>query len=548
MYNLLVVDDEAVISKYAAEILRNSDILKSMLLEVRSVFSAYDALNILETYHIDIVLSDISMPGMDGIGLMESIKRRWPHIKVILMSGYNEFEYVQAAIRNDSVDYILKSEGEDQFVSSVKKAIDQLEQELRREEIVVKAAQSLELANGVLRERAIINMLEGYNYQMETLQKYFTEIEMPLDINKPTFLIIGKAAMANDMTNVHIYRIKAFVEEHLRKFMTCVSALHDRRMIWLLQHEGGIADGARLIKHVVNQLFGIQKTVREMLKEEVSFSTDQHDVPWSKIHIKFEQLNASLSMMPSTAADVILVGSNLLYQVGITEEHEGGIEEVQSAIRRLGTLSRYFIDCSRERFFGVFDELMEVLQNWSSCYETIRIEAIFALSSNFLSIINRMSLGDSTNLAADMLLKVTKCENWDETEAFFRDIADRIFQARERDNYERSDKVIEFINKHILEHIDEELSLNRFAELLHYHPSYLSRTFKQATGVSFSDYLANIKMERAKDLLKSSDLKISTIAAALGFESASYFTRFFKKNEGVAPLDYRNCGQSYEHD
>ncbi|HHY82988.1 MAG TPA: helix-turn-helix domain-containing protein [Clostridiales bacterium] len=311
MYNLLVVDDEMIISKYVAKVLRDSELLKDMLSEVRCAFSAYDALEILEAEHIDIVMTDISMPGMSGIKLQEEIKKNWPNIKVVLMSGYNEFEYVQAALRNNGVDYVLKSEGEEQFVLSVKKAVDELEQERKSEEIIKKAAHNLKLANGLLRERV-------------------------------------------------------------------------------------------------------------------------------------------------------------------------------------------------------------------------------------MEIINNMSPEERKNLAAEIITKGINFENESDVEAFYQSIAERLLQAEEDNQLAGSSKIIEFINSYIINHLDEELSLNKFAELLNYHPSYLSRVFKQEMGISFSDYLTGIRVEKAKELLQQNDLKISAIATMLGFEDASYFTRFFKKNTGMAPLEYRS--------
>ncbi len=192
MYNLLVVDDELIIARYVAQLFKNLESLDNWLLDVKSATSAFEALDILQKEHVDIVLADVNMPAMSGIALLEQIKDRWPHVKVILMSGYDEFKYVQAAIRNKGVDYVLKSEGEEQLIISVKKAIEELEQELRSENIVKKAAESLKMANAILREKAIIDILEGEKYDPGSLERYFSEIDMPLKASEPVFMIIGK--------------------------------------------------------------------------------------------------------------------------------------------------------------------------------------------------------------------------------------------------------------------------------------------------------------------------------------------------------------------
>ena len=544
MYNLLIVDDELVISKYIAEVFRNSEMMGDILLDVQHATSGFDALDIMEEGYIDIVLTDISMPGMSGIELMERIKRKWPNVKVILMSVYDEFQYVQAAIRNNSVDYLLKSEGEEQLIASVKKAVDELEQELRSEEIVKKAAQNLKLANAVLRERIIIDMIEGEKQNLETLKDYFDEIDMPLDISRQTFMIIGKVTMPDMaiITNAKLYKIKAFVEEHLKRNMSCASAIYERRLILLLQHKNETDITKGTINFMINQLYRIQRILSEMLNVDISFSTDQYPLEWSKIDIKYEHLNSALVMMSSMTTDIILIESHRDEYSRCTQNKDGNeVEEVRLAIRQLETLGIYFTDGKKEGFLELYDSLMRIFRNLSPQYDTVKYEAVYILASQFLAAVNKLSISDRNKLAGEIISKVKKYENWNEIETYFRNIAEQMFQARDEEAFTSINRVIDFISKYAMEHLNEDLSLNRFAKLLHYHPSYLSRLFKQATGTAFSDYIAEIRLNKAKNMLCKGDMKITNIALELGFKNASYFTRFFKKYTGLAPQEYKNA-------
>lgn len=101
-------------------------------------------------------------------------------------------------------------------------------------------------------------------------------------------------------------------------------------------------------------------------------------------------------------------------------------------------------------------------------------------------------------------------------------------------------KVIQTIRSYIETHLDRDLSINTIAGLVHFNPSYLSRVFKKQTGVSLSEYVWNLKLQKAKEMLASDRYKINQISEKLGFDSPGYFTRFFKKMTGMTPAEYKH--------
>lgn len=90
------------------------------------------------------------------------------------------------------------------------------------------------------------------------------------------------------------------------------------------------------------------------------------------------------------------------------------------------------------------------------------------------------------------------------------------------------------------EHLTGELSLDIMADELHYNPSYLSRLFHQLTGITVSQYITRVRIDKAKEMLENKDTKIKDICKAIGFDSPSYFSRFFKKETGYTPQKYRD--------
>ena len=124
MYRLLIVDDEKEILDWLTELFQET---AEMDLDVYKAASGQAALDILNRTKIDIVLTDIRMPGLSGLQLLERIRGRWPLCRVIFLTGYNEFDYVYSAIKYDGVGYLLKTEEDEVILNTVRQAVNELD-------------------------------------------------------------------------------------------------------------------------------------------------------------------------------------------------------------------------------------------------------------------------------------------------------------------------------------------------------------------------------------------------------------------------------------
>ena len=115
-----------------------------------------------------------------------------------------------------------------------------------------------------------------------------------------------------------------------------------------------------------------------------------------------------------------------------------------------------------------------------------------------------------------------------------------LFECSRKSNRRDMENIIKFVEGYADNHPGEDLSLSRFAEMLHFHPFYLSRLFKRISGIPLSDFIINIRLKKARELLVGTNKKVVEIASELGFGTSSYFTRVFKQNFGKTPQEYRN--------
>ncbi len=143
------------------------------------------------------------------------------------------------------------------------------------------------------------------------------------------------------------------------------------------------------------------------------------------------------------------------------------------------------------------------------------------------------------------LLRLDDHSSMKEAFSYLGRAAEAILAHKQRDEKDRASQVIDRICQYIEDHLGEDLSLVRLAEIHYFNPSYLSRFFKQERGINLSEHIDACRARRAKELLRDGDLKVREVAAAVGYEAAHSFTRFCKKVTGITPQEYRDTLFAY---
>jgi two-component system response regulator YesN len=130
--------------------------------------------------------------------------------------------------------------------------------------------------------------------------------------------------------------------------------------------------------------------------------------------------------------------------------------------------------------------------------------------------------------------------SWQEAAGYLESIVGCILEARSGFINDMEESVVNQVKRYVDNHMHEDVSLVRLAEVVHFNPSYLSRFFKQVTGTNLMDYIFSARVGRARELLADSRYKIHEVASAVGFESSTYFAKFFRRMTGMNPQEYRD--------
>ncbi len=558
MYRLLVVDDEEFITDGMAELLQGS---KDMDLDVYKAYSGEEAIDLLRRTRMDLVLSDIHMPGMDGIQLLEQIHHNWPNCRVIFLSGYNDFSFIYEAIKYSGTKYLLKSESHDKVLAAVRETLDEIRQEIQTKDLVRQAQQEMHTARETFQIDFCMRLLHGAPESLADTE-LFQKLDIKLDRRAPLFLLVGSLDHAPPDKDYALLMQRRFsVRWVLNKYLGGV--FHEltvfdeeERIVSLLQPKpaaGGESGEEQRYREAVIFLKGtlelVQSACKASVNNTISLIFTDHCVPWNKIAPHYEKLTRLLSFQTGSGSEVLmtdtefdskLFGSDASSVLPPDDDADLLMEELL-AQRFEDIMKMQMHSGNEEGCLAQFRPVADYLRREPSRNSGLATEAYLRVAVSLLSYINNhhLTVELAFRIGQNQLTRPDSFASWTEAANYLETMIRCIFTLQREAGKRRTDTAVAYVQEYVNAHMGEDLSLVRLAEQVYLNPSYLSRLFKQATGVNLSDYIVHVRVKRAGELLVADNLKIQDVAAAVGYDTAGSFTRFFKKTTGMAPQDYR---------
>lgn len=484
MLSVLIVDDEWIEREGIALLLKESPYEFRILMAQ----NGEEAIGILQQEKIDLLFTDIKMPFVDGMELLGQLRRRNREIKVAVFSAFSDFEYARNALNNQAFYYFLKPVDPDEFRKVLNEIMETIEKE------------------GALEE-------EQENY----LWKNFREKNGPLPEKLKKLLEQGEnyCLVTADLESEKETAIAAFYEALMKEEQLCYGPVTDGEgRFWMLcPEEGALQSRMRMLLDACDirqacvlweQGIGTQEDFQK------SYERMQE-----RIQIHFFSEGNSFLEVGSAAADV---KEAELLTTHIQEEINAGIlrkdlvyvtenlELLQKELRQHTNNSHIYV---KYLYAGMIERILSGREDWQEQFKDI-LNRLF--EEKTLSGIHKMMLELINGLAQA--------------------------SAREGGGQEQK-KVIRLVLEIVRERYQEDISLQSIAKEVYLSPSYLSYLFKKETGVSLVKYITVIRLDKAKSLLRTGNMKIAEIAALVGFRNYSYFNLIFKSNVGMSPAQYR---------
>ena len=551
MYRLLIVDDEPVIVDGLYEFFLNKDDLN---IDVYRAYSGTEALYYLNCKKIDIVLADICMPDINGLSLLKKIHANWPQCRIIFYTGYDEFDYVYTAIKHSGVSYILKTESYDEVLMVVQKNIYEIEKSQMDIELINKAKTQMSLTTSVVQKEFVWDLLQGEI--TEVSQQQLDMMNISLRVDEPVLLIVGSFdelpfALTRGEKAQYYYAVKMIAEECFGVHFSFIRAQISKSLIvWLLQPktlelqeiEAGNGMSQRAIILAKGALEFIQQRSKKSLELTMSFVMTWHLVGWHETKDRFQKLEVLINQCHNLGMETIITDDTYVKMEADWSLDSNIIsQKLNICLKELSMLENLLDHGKTDAFENGFMVMMSHIYKITFNNYSFLMQALYQISLFFLGYINKK--GISSKISAEIHIgRLSYPEvhaSWEEQVDYFTQLARRIFRINDTKTTNRGENTVAFIKKHIHENIREDLSLVKLAELVYFNPTYLSRIFRESTGVNLSDYINKVRFDKVVELMKQNQIRIHEAGAQVGYGTAACFTRFFKKASGMTPQEYR---------
>ncbi len=473
---------------------------------------------------VDVVLTDIIMPFMSGIDLAQNIFMAELPAKVILLSSYNEFEYAKNAIRFGVSAYITKPIDYEALKENVKAALQEIE-ELRW--IREKLEKSLPVIRNQFFNRLLQNKVNKKSFESDSrylnlhfrqgpYQCYLLEMDCPCE------------DLEMQKKEIALYTMEDLTKRKIRQLI-------EDATVFIYQNEqvvvfAGISDST-------GELYEAFEWVRQQLHQRIGISVS---VGIGSAVPQILHIGRSYDTAVEALKLRFLEGGDKIFDVRNVSIGSGDIHG--------------FVALSEQEFcdrikFSRMEEIREMLLSLKEAL--IEREAAYRSAASWLKYYGGYLFrlwyeieGDESNATRKYSLLINDLTHQKTFEEGFRIFSDQVITLYEEMNKARGRKkgmVIEQVKEYIhLHYKEKELSLEDLAQKVFLSSSYLSTLFKKSTDQTITNYITNMRIAQAKQLLAESDRKISEIAEDLGYVNQFYFSSCFKKIVGVAPQEFRN--------
>lgn len=534
--NLLIVDDEYDVLCWLEEMFKfNFD----YEIGVYTAATATDALLLLDQVKFDVVLTDIHIPGMNGIALFEKIKDNWPRCKTVFLTGYRNFEDMRTLLKHKDVRLVLKNEEDEVIMQAVRDALKEVRQEL---EIVPLYKRSKEPVSEYLMRREFMNkLLKGEINSREMLEECAQRFQIPIQFSNRFLLFLIRIDAALEPEE------KEFVEElELVKRLVRENIPEDIR---IFLHGIEKRSGALLIQSQADQdkewarVFVVAQGAVEYAqiifkqKYDTSFSVVVSSTP-----IVYTELLNSMTRFRRIMAGYLGSEQEVIAHAERLEEEIDKGEAVNTA-EKIPLLKASLESLRRQEYFRILTECCKPLSDQVSKHDIHAMEVYYSIAVLLIQYMNQNQLNEKIafEIGIYKLMRVEDHGSWTEAAQYLFDVSAAIFKLVDDSEMVMSEKALKRVNEYIEANLAGDLSLTALADVGGFNVSYLSRLYKKVYKMNISDYIFQKRMELAASLLTTTNLKINDISVRTGYISAHSFARAFRNwSNGSSPVEYRN--------
>ncbi len=532
MLKVIIVDDEYKV----CQVILNIIDWKEMGFEIVAVATnGIDAYDLIVEHNPDVLITDIRMPGLNGIELIKKTVDSHPDISFMLISGYAEFEYAQKAIKYGVEHYLLKPIKKEDLIEALEKISKQYYEKLKSQEA-----------------QQYINSELTHNREIIRSGLMNTLLFEPDFFNNTSIDIINTQYLCNfkpGQFQVVIFKCDKKLNRAgnsqdkilLKKLSDVISSIYSKQLNELILNDTDYDIICILNFDCNSNCNNIHKVVfKEACKYADAYGSSIITLGLGSIETDISNITGSLNAAIITIKSRIIIGNDKIISYKDNSFNNKSIEKIltnnkkQNLINYIETnnkneIKNWFLDLQTQISKNNINNIMIIINLLDKIKEII-LMVYFNLNEERDAV---------SSFIQDLDIKLYHANSLDELINIFCDAVISLFANFFSKISTGRSKTIQMIKQYISENYSKPIKLHEVATLANYSTSYFSIIFKQVVGVTFSDYLINIRINAAKNLLRTTRLNILDISQQVGYNDIKNFTKLFRKNVGVKPSSYR---------
>ncbi|OPJ63376.1 response regulator transcription factor [Clostridium oryzae] len=521
MLKAIIIDDETVTRK---GLIKHIPWSKLNIELAGEASDGKEGLEIVKRVKPNIVVSDVRMPGMNGIEMAREIKKTQPDCRIIFLSAYADKEYLKAAIDISAVSYVEKPVNLIEISEAIKKASQMcLEDENRKadkDSIDTVIYDNIPFIKQNLIEKLTLSSeisSEEVNRNLDYLKIQFNDkdkfIVMVLEVKNRT---------EDNLEKDEYEKILNTVEKYIKDIKN-ITTYKDNNIVSIINYRDD---------SIKNLLLGICDFINTKVDKNLKLFCA---VGQSEIGLK--NINKSFTAAQKTLSKVFYYGygTTVFYKENRKDIELPSDEEIQTR------MSKHLSEENKDEAVKLIKKTCRELKKYD-IDDVNYIKCIFfRLCVKIFREANRRGIYDSkTNYDVDEHIWeiMLNLNTIDEIESYMLEKINKSFEEIEeiRSSSRTIFEIKKFIDKN---YKDENISTKTLADVVYLTPSYLSALFKKEVGKTISDYIVEVRIEKSKEYLKDNRLKLLEVALNVGYSDPNYYTKVFKKITGITPSQYR---------
>lgn len=529
LLKVLIVDDEHLVRNLLRHCINWEEIGYKILGEASN---AHEALDLVEQLRPDVIFTDIYMPFMDGLEFGRIVFERHPYIKIVVLTGYEEFEYAKKSIKIGISDFLLKPINDDEIRKVAVNLKEKIEADRQQTAEYDRMKRQLEDNFPYLKERLLNKLIQNtFTYKDIRLQLDYFHI-----IINPSYVQIAAIEPSrSDITDAPGEEERLLLNMQCSELVSKYFRDDDFVTVFFDSSQNIIVLNCEPDIDFSDCLEAIRTLLINKLKCQVCIGVGNTYDNVSRIKTSYKEACDALNYK-------IIAGKNQVINYNDISFSHTKTHTIQND--NIDALA-FYIRAGLKKKSSDYIEVAFSEENLSG--NSINIDSIRVLASSIISVL----LNVITEIEIDIPIifsdnqpfeQVFKIDTLPEMKKYLLKLSETTINTILSIQNKKVNQVIEDIKKHLQDNLSHpELSLSNTAKKFYMNASYLSRIFKQETGFTFVEYLTKIRMDKAIKLIKETNLKAYQVAEKVGISNPHYFSICFKKWAGVSINDFKKA-------